>query len=131
MLDLFNREKLELTYKLNSIHDKAKQPQAYSPQLNSKLSGELKDVINLGKPNVSLNLKNSAQQIIVKSTIPPPSAQPIPSLAEPEPKAGSLADFLSKGGTNVDLNKSAFSFGSNTNTDTKSEVKKYSKPLKP
>lgn len=124
VLDLFNREKLELTYKLNSIHDKAKQPQAYSPQLNSKLSGELKDVINLGKPNVSLNLKNSAQQIIVKSTIPPPSAQPIPSLAEPEPKAGSLADFLSKGGTNVDLNKSAFSFGSNTNTDTKSEVKK-------
>lgn len=124
VLDLFNREKLELTYKLNSFHDKAKQSQAYSPQLNSKLSGKLKDVINLGKPNDSLNLKVSAHQIIVKSKIPPPSAKPIPPLADSEPKAGSLADFLSKGGNDVDLNKSAFSFGGNSNTAAPSEVKK-------
>lgn len=124
VLDLFNREKLELTYKLNSIHDKAKQPQAYSPQINSKLSGKLKDVINLGKPNDTLNLKNSTQQIIFKSKIPPPEAKPIPPLADPEPKAGSLADFLSKGGTNIDLNKSAFSFGSNSSTAAPIEVKK-------
>lgn len=115
-IDLFNREKLELTYKLNSIHDKAKQTQSFSMQLDNKLAGKLKDVINLGKSNDNLQLKNTVDQRVVQpkrptATIKTPSEQRI------EPRAGSLADFLSKGSDKPAQNKPSSSFGMPNNTN--------------
>lgn len=111
VIDLFNREKLEQSYKLHSINDKAKQAQAFSPQLDSKLTGSIKDVINSGKLNDSLQLKNGAKQNIrTARELPPPKAALDQTNAEP--KAGSLADFLRKNGKKTNLAKPAFSFGS-------------------
>ncbi|ODV79752.1 mRNA export factor Sac3 [Suhomyces tanzawaensis NRRL Y-17324] len=77
LIDLFNKEKLETKYKLNSIHDKPKLAQAYSHQLDSKIGGRsLKDFINLGKTgstfvqvphNVPASLPIMSQEPIQKS----------------------------------------------------------------
>ncbi|KAF6065057.1 SAC3/GANP/Nin1/mts3/eIF-3 p25 family protein [Candida albicans] len=60
LVDLFNKEKLETTYKLNSFHEKAKYSPPYSTQLDDKVKGlDWKHFVNSGRPNtgVALNLQ--------------------------------------------------------------------------
>lgn len=60
LVDLYNKEKLETKYKLNSFHDKPKPSQAYSSQIDHKVNGlKLKDFVNQGKPNSNLHLKTN------------------------------------------------------------------------
>lgn len=82
LVDLFNKEKLESTYKLNSFHDKAKQTRTYSSQLDRKIQGKtLSNFINQGRPNTNLGIKQEQKilnvpQIALKSiavSIPPVS----------------------------------------------------------
>lgn len=59
LVDLFNKDKLENQYKLNSFYEKPKYPPVYSLQLDRKLKGtDLKSIINSGEPNVSFHLKS-------------------------------------------------------------------------
>lgn len=52
LVDLFNKEKLETTYKLNSFHEKAKYSPPYSTQLDDKVKGlDWKHFVNSGRPN--------------------------------------------------------------------------------
>lgn len=51
LVDLFNKEKLESKYKLNSLNDKPKLSQAFSAQLNAKMGTPLKELVNSGKAN--------------------------------------------------------------------------------
>ncbi|CAI5756626.1 unnamed protein product [Candida verbasci] len=57
VVDLFNKEKLESQYKLNSFLQKAKYPPVHSTQLDKKLQNkDYKSYINSGKPNHNLKL---------------------------------------------------------------------------
>lgn len=68
LVDLFNKEKLESKYKLNSLQEKPKQSQAFSLRLDSKLQNILlKDIVNSGKPNVNLHMKDSLMQFSVQN----------------------------------------------------------------
>ncbi|KAG5417238.1 SAC3 [Candida metapsilosis] len=59
LVDLFNKDKLEKQYKLNSFYEKPKYPPVYSSQLDRKLKGtDLKRIINSGRPNVTFHLKS-------------------------------------------------------------------------
>ncbi|KAI5949980.1 SAC3 [Candida theae] len=59
LVDLFNKDKLEKQYKLNSFYDKPKYPPVYSSQLDRKLKGtDLKAIINSGVPNQTFHLKS-------------------------------------------------------------------------
>ncbi|KAG2733030.1 hypothetical protein G9P44_004020 [Scheffersomyces stipitis] len=83
LVDLFNKEKLESKYKLNSITEKPRQSPVYSPQLDVKIPGSYKQIINSGKPNGNLAL--NPQKIDAPVLSKPESAftQPfsIPSFA--------------------------------------------------
>lgn len=73
LIDLFNKEKLETTYKLNSLHDKPKLSQAYSIQLDLKVQRySLREFINSGKSNSNLNIKGgNLNQIAPQVTAKP------------------------------------------------------------
>ncbi|KGR12010.1 hypothetical protein MG5_01642 [Candida albicans P57072] len=69
LVDLFNKEKLETTYKLNSFHEKAKYSPPYSTQLDDKVRGlDWKHFVNSGRPNtgVALNLQPPTVEITSK-----------------------------------------------------------------
>ncbi|CAD1808979.1 SAC3/GANP/Nin1/mts3/eIF-3 p25 family protein [Candida parapsilosis] len=67
LVDLFNKDKLEKSYKLNSFYEKPKYPPVYSSQLDRKLKGKnLISIINSGSPNVSFHLK-SKKDILTSS----------------------------------------------------------------
>lgn len=58
LVDLFNKDKLESKYKLNSVHDKAKLSPTYSSQIDRKIQGKsIKEFVNSGYPNHDLKLK--------------------------------------------------------------------------
>lgn len=60
-VDLFNKEKWERKYKLNSLHDKPKLSQPYSPQLDVKFPrNNLKQLIDSGFSNADLKIKKSS-----------------------------------------------------------------------
>lgn len=83
-VDLFNKEKLQSKYKLNSLSEKARMAQPYSPQLDSKISGRpMSFFINSGYLNVDLGLKQPQERPILRTEIKlaiKSSATPIPSL---------------------------------------------------
>lgn len=65
LIDLFNKEKLETKYKLNSYNDKPKQAQALSELVTSKGRGlRYKDFVNSGLSNADLQLQRSSQPIV-------------------------------------------------------------------
>lgn len=65
LVDLFNKEKLETKYKLNSYNDKPKLAQAFSNRVTSKGRGlRYKDFVNSGLSNADLQLKRSSQPIV-------------------------------------------------------------------
>lgn len=65
LVDLFNKEKLETKYKLNSYNDKPKQAQALSERVTSKGRGlRYKDYVNSGLSNADLQLQRSSQPIV-------------------------------------------------------------------
>lgn len=64
-VDLFNKDKLEKKYKLNSFLDKAKYSPPYSSQLDRKYNGQdLKSFVNSGRPNNMTKFDN--QPIVIK-----------------------------------------------------------------
>ncbi|KAK6461813.1 SAC3/GANP/Nin1/mts3/eIF-3 p25 family-domain-containing protein [Scheffersomyces coipomensis] len=68
-VDLFNKEKLETKYKLNSAQDKAKFTPSYSRQL--VMNGSYRDIINSG--NDSVVGLNPDQVNSFQKVLPPPS----------------------------------------------------------
>lgn len=69
LVDLFNREKLETKYKLNSPSEKSKLSQAFSKKINNKIKNiEVSSIINSGKPVTSLNLQNTNERRILQDT---------------------------------------------------------------
>ncbi|KAI5951309.1 SAC3 [Candida jiufengensis] len=81
LVDLFNKDKLESQYKLNSFTDKPRPSPVYSTQLNSKIKGRsLKYFINSGLPNSGFNLKNDDSVLISNQKLPEiPKIQSLPS----------------------------------------------------
>lgn len=68
LVDLFNKEKLESKYKLNSINEKPKLAQPYSRQIDYKIAGrQLQDFINCGHPNVDLKIRPSSAMKVIQS----------------------------------------------------------------
>lgn len=115
LVDLVNKEKLETKYKINSINDKPKLSQAYSKQLNRKITKKFADFINSGLPNDDLSLKNVKSLKVLQAN------------NNSSVKAGSLADFLNTpsvdttpntgfGAASTGFSSSAPAFGSNTGT---------------
>ncbi|RCK55221.1 Nuclear mRNA export protein SAC3 [Candida viswanathii] len=74
-VDLFNKEKLEKQYKLNSFLEKAKYSPPYSTQLDKKYNGQdLKSFVNSGLPNRLI--KFDTQPIVIKPKSAPVAFQP-------------------------------------------------------
>ncbi|CCE83257.1 Piso0_003829 [Millerozyma farinosa CBS 7064] len=90
LIDLFNKEKLESKYKLNSFHDKPKLTKTYSTQLDDKIQGlDVRSFINSGKPVNNLNLRNAGSSMIVptnKSGFNSTSKNSIPAVPADERK---------------------------------------------
>lgn len=84
LVDLVNKEKLESQYKLNSISDKPKLSQLFSPQLDIKINKPLAAFINCGESNDNLHLRKSSVD------------ERFESANDQDVKSGSFADFLSK-----------------------------------
>ncbi|KAI5954093.1 SAC3 [Candida margitis] len=83
LVDLFNKEKLEKQYKLNSFYDKPKYPPIHSSQLNRKLKGnDLKSIINSGTPNVSFYLKSNNDVITPTRKL---TSNPVATSFQPSP----------------------------------------------
>lgn len=69
-VDLFNQEKLKSKYKLNSIGEKARMAQPYSPQLDTKIAGRpMSFFINSGHLNSHLGLKEALTRPILATKI--------------------------------------------------------------
>lgn len=67
LVDLFNKEKLETKYMLNSLQSKAALPQAFSLQLDTRLKLVLLiNIVNSGASNANLNLRPSSTNFIVQ-----------------------------------------------------------------
>ncbi|KAG7665342.1 SAC3 [[Candida] subhashii] len=82
-VDLFNKEKLESVYKLNSYNEKPKLSPPYSTQLDVKIQGQtLKSFVNSGLPNISLNLRDQPK-IITQEMIEKTIKQPIRAFVQP------------------------------------------------
>lgn len=88
LIDLVNKEKLETKYKINALSQKPRLSQAFSKQLDKKITSSLSTFINSGKSNDDLSLKNANDIKILESNRKIVADKPV--------KAGSLADFLSK-----------------------------------
>lgn len=115
LVDLFNKEKLESKYKLNSIHDKPKMAPAYSSQIDMNIQGKsLISFINCGESTYNLNLKQPDQLKVI--TVPTHVNPNIPMHNQSKPtgfasqsthflnqntetKSQSLSDFLDKSST--------------------------------
>lgn len=68
LIDLFNKDKLESKYRLNSLQDKPKQSQAFSMKLDSKLKLRLlRDIVNSGKRNADLKIRDSLKNYTVQN----------------------------------------------------------------
>lgn len=121
LVDLFNKEKLETKYKLNSYNEKPKLAQAFSTKLNRKITKRLSEFVNSGVPNDDLKLKTTDNVQIL------PSSKPA-LVKEPEVKAGSFADFLAKSSKNPQNTPSGF--GGFGNTKKVPEEPKFPPPPK-
>ncbi|RLV96093.1 Nuclear mRNA export protein SAC3 [Spathaspora sp. JA1] len=97
MVDLFNKEKLEVKYKLNSFLAKPKPSPFYSDRLNLKIKGfDWKHFINSGKPNNDLRL-TTQPKIITQDTIT--KTENIPFQEQPTvKKSGLFQPFTNVGG---------------------------------
>ncbi|KAI5960196.1 SAC3 [Candida pseudojiufengensis] len=85
LVDLFNKNKLQSQYKLNSFTEKPRPSPTYSSQLDSKIKGKsLKQFIDSGVPNNGFNLKTD-QTILASNTklIDIPRVQPTISTTKP------------------------------------------------
>ena len=134
LVDLFNKEKLETKYKLNSVHDKPKLAPPYSTQIDLHIQGKsLISFINCGESTYNLGLKQSEQLKIIElpNVNDPIPKQPIqPNLTgsssnnnqfasmNKDPKSLSLTDFLSSSTNNNIVNKSVFLQTSNVQAKT-------------
>ena len=68
LVDLFNKEKLETTYKLNSFHEKAKYSPPYSTQLDDKVKGlDWKHFVNSGRPNTGVAFNSQPPTVEITS----------------------------------------------------------------
>ena len=68
LVDLFNKEKLETTYKLNSFHEKAKYSPPYSTQLDDKVKGlDWKHFVNSGCPNTGVAFNSQPPTVEITS----------------------------------------------------------------
>ncbi|KAL6452564.1 SAC3 Nuclear mRNA export protein SAC3 [Candida maltosa Xu316] len=71
LVDLFNKEKLEKQYKLNSYHEKAKFSPPYSSQLDRKYNQQsLKSFVNSGLPNNLIKFETKIINIKPKESKP-------------------------------------------------------------
>lgn len=67
LVDLFNKDKLESKYKLNSLQDKPALSQAFSLQLDSRLKLMLLvNIVNSGLSNSNLHLKTTSTDFVVQ-----------------------------------------------------------------
>ncbi|CUM47286.1 uncharacterized protein AC631_01936 [Debaryomyces fabryi] len=132
LIDLFNKEKLETKYKLNSVHDKPKLAPPYSTQIDLNIQGKsLISFINCGESTYDLGLKQSDQLKVIElpslnESIPKPSV-PFNSTgfstsnhqlgaANKESKSLSLTDFLNSSTNRNSDAKPVFLQPSNTQT---------------
>lgn len=127
LVDLFNKDKLESKYKLNSFNEKPKLTKTYSSQIDRKLQGrDLKSFVNSGKSNADLQLKNVRQQkaflgqaapppSFINATTQPPISNGFGTPKNDQSKSLNLSDFLSgkKAPDPKSAPKSSFSFPSN------------------
>lgn len=112
LIDLFNKEKLEKKYKLNTYSEKPKLSQAYSLQIDEKARGYTsRDFVNSGHSNADLQLKRDAQPVINLVIRKPIKA------ALASDKADSITSFI---GSNIaqDNSKTLASFSSNNTTSS-------------
>lgn len=85
LVDLFNKEKLETTYKLNSFHEKAKYSPPYSTQLDNKYKGlDWKFFVNSGRPNTGIELNSQPPTVEVVSNPQSSDFANVTSFKKPE-----------------------------------------------
>ncbi|KAK6458697.1 SAC3/GANP/Nin1/mts3/eIF-3 p25 family-domain-containing protein [Scheffersomyces xylosifermentans] len=115
LVDLFNKEKLETKYKLNSVHDKPKYPPIYSSQIDEKIRGlSFKEIINSGRLNGDLALdkpnftSRSTPAVPNFQTLPPINNTPVASFNQP------ANTFSSPAVQSIQANKPQEAFGFNT-----------------
>ena len=131
LVDLFNKDKLETVYKLNSIHDKPKLSPAYTRAFDQKFlmnggNGEnIRALIDSGKSNNDLKLKSAttirkvsnrpASNLALPALLTPSTILPSFLSGPPPTNVGtkSLSDFLNSGANNSGSG-GGFSFGSAT-----------------
>lgn len=98
LIDLFNKEKLESKYKLNSLNDKPKLSQAFSNKLNVKMGRPLKEFVNSGKPN-DLNLQSQVHTKILRANTRMPSQN--------KASTGSSTSRLNQGNHETNVNQAS------------------------
>ncbi|OBA22508.1 mRNA export factor Sac3 [Metschnikowia bicuspidata var. bicuspidata NRRL YB-4993] len=101
-VDLCNKQKLELKYKLNSLNDKPKKSPAYSPQLDYRLRNQaIKSLVNCGHSNADLHMDRAKIDEVLQKIVAQQNSKSafgaLPSTATNQQTQGSsfnLSDFL-------------------------------------